>query len=102
MGHTEVMAGLHAQPEALAEPEETTETQIGIRRNRSPPFDNGVNAAFRDADGDGEPVLADAHRPQEFIQQYLPRRHKVSGSQRSRRNQRRLPKAAVDSRLSFK
>ena len=70
MGHTEIMAGLHPQPEALAEPEETTEAQIGIRRNRSPPFDDGVDAAFRDTDGDGEPVLADAHRPQESFQQY--------------------------------
>ena len=38
MGHTEVMAGLHPQPEALAEPEETTETQIVIRRNRFRPL----------------------------------------------------------------
>lgn len=70
MGHTEVMAGLHPQPAALAEPEETTEAQIGIRRNRSPTFDDGVNAAFRDADGDGEPELADAQRPQESFQQF--------------------------------
>jgi hypothetical protein len=79
-GYAEIMAGLHTQPEALAEPKETTEAQIGIRRNRSPPFDDGINADFRDTDGDGKPVLADAHRPQEFFQQYLPRRHKVSGS----------------------
>jgi hypothetical protein len=29
MGHTEIMAGLQWQPEALAEPEKTTEDQIG-------------------------------------------------------------------------
>ena len=102
MGHTETMAGLHPQPEALAEPEETAEAQIGIRRNRSPPFEDGVDAAFSDSDGDGEPVLAEAYRPQEFFQQYLPRRHKVSGIQRYRRNQRLLPKAAVDSMMSFR
>jgi len=79
-GYAEIMAGLHTQPEALAEPEETAEAQIGIRRNRSPPFEDCVDAAFSDSDGDGEPVLAEAYRPQEFFQQYLPRRHKVSGS----------------------
>jgi len=102
MGHTETMAGLHPQPEVLAEPEETAQAQIGIRRNRPPPFHNRVDAAFRDTDGDGEPVLADAHWPQEFFQQNLPRRHKVNGSQRYRRNQRLLPKAAVESTMSFR
>ena len=38
MGHTKIVAGLHPQPEALAEPEESAEAQIGIRRNRPPAF----------------------------------------------------------------
>ena len=66
-----------------AEPEETTETQIGIRRNHSAPFDNGVDAALREINGDGdsEAILAVAHRSQVFIQQYLPWGHKASGYQ---------------------
>jgi len=92
-GQLQIMAGLHPQPETFAEAEETAQAQIGVGTDRPPPLHDRVDAALRYADRQRQPVLTDAHRSEELLQQHLARMHQqqVSGNQRFRPPLARLP-----------
>src|SRR6186713_2093846 len=62
-----VMCCLCAQPIAVREPEEPTEPQVGIRRDRPLTGDDVSHTLRWHADLLGETVLTDAERPQELL-----------------------------------
>lgn len=67
----EVMAGLHSQPEPFTQAEEAAKAEVGIGGDSPPALNDGADAAFRHINGRCQPVLADSHWPQEFLQQHL-------------------------------
>jgi len=75
LGQLQIMTGLHPQPEAFAEAEETAQAQIGVGTDRPPPLHDRVDAALRYADRQRQPVLTDPHRSEELLQQHLARMH---------------------------
>jgi len=65
------MAGGHAQPEAIAQPEEAAEAQIVLGGDCAPTLHNRMNAALGTSDGEGQAVSADPHGSQNLLQQHL-------------------------------
>jgi hypothetical protein len=69
--HFQVMAGGHAQPEAIAQPEEAAEAQIVLGGDCAPTLHNRMNAAFGTSDGEGQAASADPHGSQNLLRQHL-------------------------------
>lgn len=67
----QIMAGLHPQPEALAQAEETTQAQIGVGIDRTPPLHECIYAAFGQTNRLRQSLLADPHRSQKLLQHHL-------------------------------
>lgn len=68
VGQLQIMAGLHPQPEALAQAKETAESQIGVGSDSPPPLHDRVDAALRHSDRQRQTVLADPHRLEKLLQ----------------------------------
>ena len=67
-------ARLGVQPIAVGKAEKAAEAQVGVGGDGALAGDDVADALRRHADFLGQPVLADAHRLQEFLQQKLARR----------------------------
>jgi len=85
-GH-QVEIGLETEPEAFRQAEETGEAQVGVGGHGALAQHDLIDPAGRHLDGSGEPVLAEAHRPDELFQKNLTWRrvrNMVSGNRRFR------------------
>src|SRR5579885_3332795 len=69
----DIVSGLKIEPKPLARPKETGKPQGRVRGDVPLAMDHFVDAASRDIDALGQPVLADAHGLQELLQQDLAR-----------------------------
>src|SRR5690348_3045463 len=63
------MVVLQTRPEAFGSPEEPRQPQAGIGGDGAVARDDFADASLRHADFLGKPILRDAHRLQEFLQQ---------------------------------
>jgi hypothetical protein len=65
--HLEIVSGLQVEPKSLACAKKPREPQGRIRSYVPLPMNNLVDAPSRDTNALSQPILADAHRRQEFL-----------------------------------
>ena len=63
----EIIPGLEIEPETVRRAEIARKPKSGVGSHRASSVDDLIDAARRDTDVLGQPVLADAHRLEEFL-----------------------------------